>query len=47
MHVIYINRLKIKSIEPTEMTWTCFVINKGTWIDYMKGLQVSGTLSDE
>ena len=30
-----------------DMTWTFFVINKGTWIDYMKWLQVSGTLSEE
>ena len=29
------------------MTWIFFVINKGTCIDYMEGLQVSGTYSEE
>ena len=30
-----------------DITWISFVINKGTWINYMKGLQVSGTFSEE
>ena len=32
---------RLKVLHIVDMTWTFFVINKGTWIDYMKWLQVS------
>ena len=39
------NRLKIKSITHSRDDIDIFLFNKGTWIDCMKELQVSGTLS--
>ena len=39
--------LRLKVLHIVEMTWIFFVINKGTCIDYMEGLQVSGTYSEE
>ena len=39
----YINRLKAWHI--VEMIWIFFIINRKTWIDCMKELQVSETIS--
>ena len=41
------NRLKIKNIAHSRDDMDIFLVNKGRWIDCIKGLQVSGTLSGE
>ena len=47
MYMTLRNRLKIKSIAHSRDDIDIFLFNKGTWIDCMKELQVSGTLSGE
>ena len=47
MYMTYINRLKIKSIAHSRDDTDIFVINRKIWIDCMKELQVSETLSEK
>ena len=47
MYMTLPNRLKIKSIAHSRDDIDIFLFNKGTWIDCMEELQVSGTLSGE
>ena len=47
MYMTLRNRLKIKSIAHSRDDIDIFLFNKGTWIDCMKELQVSETLSEK